>query len=141
MTPSLSRSVRLRALAAAVVLPPLLSIMSLQRLAGALGQRSALAAGTPFDDGELAAWVDSLLYRLPGLWRRTCLKRAAILYHLLRGAGRTVELRIGVRRDGLGKLAAHAWLTRARVPYLEPEPDVPGRHTVIAIFPDPPALA
>lgn len=135
MSLTLSRAVRLRALATAVVVPPLLSLVSLQRLAGHLGHRGWLAGSAGFDDGALAAWVDQLLYRLPGPWRRTCLKRAAVLYHLLRAAGRAVELRIGVRRDAEGRLAAHAWLTQATVPYLEPEPWVPAKHTVIAIFP------
>lgn len=135
MSSTLSRTVRVRALVTAVIVPPLLSLVSLQKLAGYLGRQHE--AGAPFDDGALAAWVDALLYRLPGPWRRTCLKRAAILYHLLRGAGRAVELRIGVRRDERGQLAAHAWLTRAMEPYLEPEPETPGRHTVIATFPAP----
>ncbi len=133
MSTTLSRTLRLRALLTAVIVPPLLSVISLQRLAGYLGRSGLAHAG--FDDGTLAAWVDALLYRMPGPWRRTCLKRAAVLYHLLRGAGRAVELRIGVRRDAEGRLAAHAWLTRAMEPYLEPEPDAPALHTVIATFP------
>lgn len=137
MSRDLSRAVRLRALLAAAVLPPLLSIVSLQRLALYLGRPHE--GGRGFDDSALAAWVDGLLYRLPGPWRRTCLKRAAVLYHLLRGAGRSVELRIGVRRDEAGSLAAHAWLTRSTEPYLEPEPEAPGRHSVIATFPAPSA--
>jgi len=136
LKPELSLGLRLRALATSVMVPPLLSLVSLQRLAGHLGHPGLLATDPGFDDGALAVWVDQLLYRLPGPWRRTCLKRAAVLYHLLRAAGRAVELRIGVRRDEAGRLAAHAWLTREAVPYLEPEPDAPGRHAVIAVFPD-----
>ena len=133
MNQPLSPAVRFRALLASAVLPPLLSFVSLQRLALYLGRPHE--GGRGFDDTALADWVDTLLYRLPGPWRRTCLKRAAVLYHLLRGAGRSVELRIGVRRDESGSLAAHAWLTRSMEPYLEPEPETPGRHTVIATFP------
>lgn len=141
MSSPLSPGLRLRALTTSVVVPPLLSLVSLQRLASHLGHRGWLSPDPGFDDGDLAQWVDHLLYRLPGPWRRTCLKRAAVLYHLLRAAGRAVELRIGVRRDAEGNLAAHAWLTRDAAPYLEPEPDAPGRHAVIAIFPEPSAPA
>ena len=136
LKPELPLGLRARALVTSVVVPPLLSLVSLQRLAGHLGRPGLLGSDPSFDDGALALWVDHLLYRLPGPWRRTCLKRAAVLFHLLRAAGRAVELRIGVRRDDEGRLAAHAWLTREATPYLEPEPDAPGRHSVIAIFPD-----
>jgi hypothetical protein len=132
----LSTGVRLRALVTAAIVPPLLSLVSLQRLAGYLGHSGWLARSAGFDDGDLAAWVDQLLYRWPGPWHRTCLNRSAVLYHLLRAAGRGVELRIGVRRDQQGQLAAHAWLTRGTVPYLETEPGAPGQHTVIAVFPN-----
>jgi hypothetical protein len=66
----LSPAVRFRALLAAAVLPPLLSLVSLQRLALYLGRPHE--GGRRFDDSALAAWVDGLLYRLPGPWRRTC---------------------------------------------------------------------
>ena len=129
---------RVRATCAAVVIPPLLRCVSFGKLAAWLG--GSATASTPLDgvhDASLAGLVDSTLRRLPGPWRHTCLKRAAVLYHLLRKAGRPVELWIGVRRDaGQEALAAHAWLVRDGVPYLEPEPSVPPMHTVIARFPE-----
>lgn len=127
---------RLRAVAAATVIPPLLSVTSFARVASWLGREpdAAPAKADGLDDTSLARWVDGLLRRLRGPWRHTCLKRAAVLYHLLRRAGRPVELYIGVRRKG-GALAAHAWLVRAGVPYLEPEPAAAQTHTVIARFP------
>jgi len=130
---------RVRAAFAAVVIPPLLRLVSFGKLASWLGGPvSVPAVGDGVHDASLAGWVDSLLRRLPGPWRHTCLKRAAVLYHLLRKAGRPVELWIGVRRDGdrAGAIAAHAWLVRDGVPYLEPEPSVPPTHTVIARFPE-----
>ena len=88
------------------------------------------------DDASLARWVDRLLRNLPGPWHRTCLKRAAVLYHLLRRACRPVELWIGVRKSDAKPLGAHAWLVRAGEPYLESEPEHSQSHTVIARFPE-----
>lgn len=64
--------------------------------------------------------VDAVLGRLPPPWRRTCLTRTAVLFHLLRRSGLPVELCIGVRGND-GKLEAHAWLERGRAPYMEAE--------------------
>lgn len=64
--------------------------------------------------------VDTLLGRMPPPWRRTCLTRSAVLFHLLRRSGMAVDLCIGVRGDR-GQMEAHAWLERDRVPYMEGE--------------------
>jgi Transglutaminase-like superfamily len=126
---------RLRATAAVAFVPPLVYLMSFSRLAAWLGRggRSAPA----LDDASLARWVDRLLRHLPGPWHRTCLKRAAVLFLLLRRAGRPVELWIGVRKTAATPLGAHAWLVREGKPYLESHPEHAGRHTVIARFPEP----
>lgn len=125
---------RLRATAAVLLVPPLIYVMSFSRLAAWLGR--AGPPGLAVDDAALARWVDRLSRRLSGPWRRTCLKRAAVLFHLLRRAGRPVELWIGVRKTPATPLGAHAWLVWAGAPYLEPDPGHAGRHTVIARFPD-----
>jgi hypothetical protein len=111
---------RLRAGLGIAVIPPLVSLVSFSRL-GAWLDRPAGAAIEPvaFDDEVIAAWVDGVMRRLPSPWRHTCLKRSAVLFYLLRRAGRPVELCIGVRRDNDGKLTAHAWLTRDGHAYLE----------------------
>jgi hypothetical protein len=72
------------------------------------------------------------------LWRHTCLKRAAVLYYVLRRAGRPVELWIGVRRDGAqpAGVGAHAWLMRNGAPYLEPGDHSWRQHVPIVRFPD-----
>ncbi|MGE0159743.1 MAG: lasso peptide biosynthesis B2 protein [Gemmatimonadales bacterium] len=129
---------RARALWAAVVIPPWLAVSSFQRVASRLGRgsRPARSPSTPAEDAALAAFVDSILHRLPGPWRHTCLKRAAVLFHVLRRADRPVQLLIGVRREADGALQAHAWLAREGEVYLEPNPDVPPRHVVLARFPD-----
>jgi hypothetical protein len=80
--------------------------------------------------------VGQVLRRLPPPWRYTCLRRSVVLYHLLRRAGRRVSLHIGVRKDANGALAAHAWLVRDGVPYLEPDPAHSTAYAEIARFPE-----
>ena len=142
MTGGLPFAWRLRATATVAVVPPLLYFVSFSRLAGWLGGSGNHSVAQDLDDTSLARWVDRLLRNLPNPWRRTCLKRAAVLYHLLRRAGRPVELWIGVHKTGAAALGAHAWLVRGGVPYLETHPEHPQQHTVIARFPDtPPVVA
>jgi hypothetical protein len=135
---ALSPGARLRAAAEALLIPPLLALASFQRVASMLerGWPKVDLGGGARVDAELAAFVDGVLHRLPGPWRHTCLKRAAVLFHLLRGAGRDVQLLIGVRRGADGGMEAHAWLTRAGEPYLEPNPEMPASHSVLARFPE-----
>lgn len=125
----------MRALAACAILPPLVSIVSLARI-------SALAERTPGrgrsaapDEAALSEYVGQVLRRLPPPWRYTCLRRSVVLYYLLRRAGRPVALHIGVRKDGGGALAAHAWLVKDGVPYLEPDPAHSATFAEIARFP------
>jgi len=126
-----------RTLVAAVLIPPLLRVVSLGRLAAWLGRSPSRPARPAADDAVLAARVDRLLTRLPWLWRRTCLRRSTVLYYLLRRAGRPVELCVGVRRAAGEALGAHAWLVLGNEPYLEPAPGQPAAHQVIARFPEP----
>ncbi|HYT83223.1 MAG TPA: lasso peptide biosynthesis B2 protein [Gemmatimonadales bacterium] len=138
MSSALPLGWRVRAVAAVGVVAPLVAVRSFARLARWLGHG---AGGAPLrrvalDDAALARWVDRVLYALRGPWRHTCLRRATVLYGLLRRAGRPVELVIGVRRDAAGRVAAHAWLERDAAPYLEADPAIPARHTVLARFPD-----
>ena len=138
MSSALPLGWRLRAVATVGVVAPLVGAGSFARLArwlgnGAGGSRPRRAA---LDDAALARWVDRVLYALRGPWHHTCLRRATVLYGLLRRAGRPVALVIGVRRDAAGRVAAHAWLERDAAPYLEADPTIPARHTVLARFPD-----
>ena len=144
MTAGLSLGWRLRAAALVVMVPPLVYLMSFARLVTWLGGPAHAHPDAALDDASLARWVDRLLRRLPGPWHRTCLKRSAVLYHLLRRAGRPVELCIGVDKQsepGKGTIAAHAWLMRAGEPYLEAHPEHAMSHVVIARFPEAPAAA
>jgi hypothetical protein len=130
---------RFRAAVLCAVVPPLLEIMSFSKLARWLTSdpEHPRYDARDLDDQALAHWVDGWLFRLPWPWRRTCLRRAAVLYALLRRAGRPTELWIGVRREKPGTpMVAHAWLTLDGAPYVEPDPQHPARHTPIAHFPD-----
>lgn len=75
-----------------------------------------------FDPSAAARYVDRFLAPLPTPWRLTCLRRAAVLYFLLRRAGILVELCVGVRRGDGQPLRAHAWLLRDGAVFLESGP-------------------
>jgi len=127
---------RLRATLAAVVLPPLVHLASLERITGWIEARSHPAEPDPtVDDAALAEWVDRVLTRLPPPWRRTCLKRALALHYLLHRAGRPASLVLGVRRDEHDALAAHAWLAHDGTPYLESGADQVATYQVLTAFP------
>jgi hypothetical protein len=127
---------RLRASLAAMLLPPLVHLASLQRITGWIEARSRPADPDPtVDDAALAEWVDRVLTRLPPPWRKTCLKRALVLHYLLHRAGRPATLVIGVRRDQHEALAAHAWLAHAGTPYLESGTDQVASYRVLTAFP------
>ncbi|HEY2896949.1 MAG TPA: lasso peptide biosynthesis B2 protein [Gemmatimonadaceae bacterium] len=71
---------------------------------------------------HLAFQVDRILHRGRGLWRHSCLRRAAVLALLLRRSGYDASIVLGVRRDAAGTLEAHAWLAcDGREPFLEPD--------------------
>lgn len=72
------------------------------------------------DDIDAANWVDKQLTGAPRPWTYSCLRRATVLYYLLKSSGRSVSLCIGVRRNAQGALLAHAWLSRDGAFYLEP---------------------
>lgn len=133
---ALPRIWKLRATLAALLLPPLLPVVSLATLTRWIDRRRAPARPDPrADEALLSAWVDRLLARLPGPWKRTCLTRAFVLYYLLRRAGNPAELRIGVRRGAGRELAAHAWLVRQGQPVLEEGADHVGLYQVLTGFP------
>jgi hypothetical protein len=111
---------RLHASAAAFALPVLLEVAPLDWLEKRLTALAARRMRRVPDDLVAARWVDDALHGRPHPWTRTCLRRATVLYYLLRRAGRNVELCIGVRRDDQGELKEHAWLLREGRPYLEP---------------------
>ena len=94
--------------------------MSFARIERALDVLARHVPAPAVDPLALAGWVDRFLGRLPRPWAFTCLRRATVLYHLLRASRVPIELCIGVRRDLDGSLHAHAWLLREGNLYLEP---------------------
>lgn len=131
---------KVRATLAIIVIPPLLELLSLDRLQHHLARvaRLGIVGGTAPQDRVAAQWVDRQLDRLPPPWKRTCLRRAAVLYFLIRGQRRPVELCIGVKRIiETGELLAHAWLLLDDALYLEPPftTDVVSEYTLLARFP------
>lgn len=115
---------RIRATAAACLLPPLVHLASLERIAGLVRRAAGAPEPSPdVDPASLAEWVDRVLRRLPWPWHATCLKRALVLYYLVARAGVPATLVIGVRRGASGELLAHAWLDRGGALYLEPAGD------------------
>ena len=128
---------RARAIVAAILVPPLLEVFSFARVERFLRSAARRRISLAPTDRTAAQWVDAFLSRLPRPWTRTCLRRASVLYYLLRSAGRTVDLCIGVRRDEHGELLAHAWLLHEGALYLEPAgtTDVVRDYTLIAQFP------
>lgn len=125
---------RWRARALVVTVPVLLYFVPIHRLAEWLGAPSDDYRDPPTD--KLVKAVDYWMRRLPWPWRITCLKRAAVLFALLRRGGMDVSLHIGVARSAEGALAAHAWLVRDGVAYLEPPGSEVGGYQVITSFPE-----
>jgi hypothetical protein len=126
---------RLRATLAAFMLPLFVYLLPLDRIARWISRGPVRSSpNDAVDDRALAEWVDRVLNRLPPPWRRTCLKRALVLHYLVRCAGRPTELRIGVRRDEHNALAAHAWLVRDNLAYLEPGTDHVASYQVLTAF-------
>lgn len=90
-----------------------LSVLSLQRLQRLLRRLSAASPGGPRPAEatviDRSRWsVDRASQYVPGA--RHCLTRAMAVQVLLARQDRQTELRIGVRTDQAGQLAAHAWL-------------------------------
>ena len=134
MRASLSWQWRLLVCGLVCTVPPLLHVVSIDRLASMV--RSGRAVPTHPTDTVLADAVDWWLNRLPWPWRTTCLKRAAIMYALLRRTGVDVELRVGVKRQPDRSFAAHAWLMRDGLAYLEHPASTYKSFQVIAAFPE-----
>src|SRR5688500_16840129 len=108
---------RLRASLAAVVLPPLVHLASLERITDWIEARPHPPEPDPsVDDPALAEWVDRVLSRLPPPWRRSCLNRALGRHPLLHRAGPPAPLIIRVRAGERRALPAHGWLASAGQP-------------------------
>ncbi len=118
----------------ALIVPPLLYVAPIHRIAARLANTGRARTRPPID--VIVAEVDRWQGWLRWPWRTTCLKRASVLFTLLRRIDVEVELHIGVRRDDAGAFAAHAWLVRDGQPYLEHAGSAIERYRVIAQFPE-----
>lgn len=118
----------------ALIIPPLLYIAPIHRIAGRLTAMGRARTVPPVD--VIVAEVDRWQRWLRWPWHTTCLKRAAVLFTLLRRCGINVELHIGVRRNAEKAFGAHAWLVRDGQPYLEAGADALPSFRVIACFPE-----
>lgn len=125
---------KLRVVLAGLLLPLALLVLTPARVAAWIGRRRA-SRDAPPADADLAEWTDRVLDRLPAPWRRNCLRRSFVLYYLMRRAGRSAVLHLGVRRDAAGVLDAHAWLSRNGAPLLEPRTTAAAAYHIIASFP------
>ncbi len=82
-------------------------------LVGYAAIRARMPQPTPTTDShfyarQLARSIERLARFVP---RASCLTQALALQWLLARAGHASELFVGVRQDGAGRFAAHAWLS------------------------------
>ena len=106
---------------ASLLLPAALELFSGARVMQAVRRTPRRARATGESAQDIADRVDHVLYKLPWIRRRTCLRRANVVAALLRRDGLDPEVVIGVRRSPSGEVEAHAWLRCDGVdPYLEP---------------------
>jgi hypothetical protein len=93
-------------------LPRILRLMQPRTRAGAAVNAAATQA-------RLAHLLDLLLATDFLFFTPTCWKRAPVLHRYLALAGIETRVLFGVRKDGDGLLAGHAWLERGGQPLLE----------------------
>ena len=139
MNHRLTLSWRVWIIALVTIVPLALYMVPVHRLASRLAALGRARGTTPIDD--IVADVDRWQHLLCWPWRSTCLKRASVLFALLRRGGIDVELYIGVKRDADKAFAAHAWLVREGMPYLESPGSSLSTYSLIARFPESPGIA
>lgn len=101
-------------------------------------RRGAASADPEEVQARLAATLDMLLRTNLWVFTPTCWKRAPVLYRYLLLGGVETRVVFGMRKEGEGALAGHAWLERGGRPVLENE--VPA-YAVTFVFPAPAAQA
>jgi hypothetical protein len=81
---------------------------------GSLAGFQRWIAGPHRSAGDKRLTMDEASWAVCAVARRfawcTCLVRSLALLAMLRGSGKSVELRIGVGRDASGAFIAHAWV-------------------------------
>ena len=74
------------------------------------------------NETDLARTIDQLLAIDFLMFRPVCWKRAAVLHRYLSRSGIPTRIIFGVRNEGGGKVAGHAWLEHDGHPILESTP-------------------
>ena len=95
------------ALAAVVVIPPLLAVLPLPAVLAACDHWPRTGRGDATPNG-LADRVRRWLARGRGPWTSSCLTRSLVLYAMLRQHGFRPRLHVGVAGTAL-RFDAHAW--------------------------------
>lgn len=98
------------------------------------GQKSRAMPANPVElQARLAETLDTLLRTNWWVFTPTCWKRAPVLYRYLLLNGVATQVVFGMRREGEGVLAGHAWLERDGRPVLE---DNHPSYAVTFVFPN-----
>ena len=112
------------------------SFVPFRVIAGLLGRKRGESAGTfpgPAGRGEVLAVARALRVMGRSLpWESTCLVKAAAGKRMLSRRSSPATLSLGVARDGVNKVAAHAWLRSGDVILTGAEERQ--RYTVICTF-------
>ena len=105
------------ALAAVVLVPPLLALLPLPAVLAVCDHWPRIGGGaTP---NGLADRVRRWLAHGRGPWTSSCLTRSLVLYAMLRQHGHRPALHVGVEGDARA-FAAHAWVTLGGRPVEQP---------------------
>ncbi|NNE08467.1 MAG: lasso peptide biosynthesis B2 protein [Gemmatimonadetes bacterium] len=112
------------------------------RLLASLRKRAITDLFPPFAEGgkfdlegaALAAALTEKLFRMRAFpYRRTCLRRCLVLYHLFAKYGLRVRVAFGVDPSGEGDWAGHCWLLHEGEPFLEPAGSNDAYHAVFEL--------
>lgn len=106
------------ALAAVVIIPPLLAVLPLPAVLAVCDRWPTLGRGGSSPDG-LADRARRWLARGRGPWTSSCLTRSLVLYAMLRQHGFRPRLHVGVAGTAL-RFDAHAWITLGGRPIEQP---------------------
>jgi Uncharacterised nucleotidyltransferase/Transglutaminase-like superfamily len=128
------------------VLPLMVKFLPLPRLMKFLSRNTSGAGIGNTEDyrNRIIRFTDYLLARNFWIYRKTCLRRALVLYHFLCPTLTDFGICFGVRerRDASGdkprNLDGHAWLVHKGEVFLEEKPDVAKKYIVTYRFPENP---
>jgi hypothetical protein len=92
--------------------------------------------------GKVSRYTDFILGRNWWIYRMNCLKRALVIFRILRLHGIDVQICMGVRKNGVSpaadpdtSLIGHAWLMVDGKPFLEDSRSMAMTYTPVFTFP------